>query len=158
MPFPKYAVSSFKGPFVYSQEETQDSWKPEGIWGEWDYSAGWIQRQAGPSLPELWSCFVSRPSPHPLNTFTDKLSRSHRVVWLWVRQWGDLSPQCLAWCFCPRPGVPAVLYSEQAVSIWSSRVAKSSMPPFWSSQHLYILKARASFKARWPGIWPRNAD
>lgn len=90
--FPKYAVSSFKGPFVYFQEETQDSWKPEGIWGEWDYSAGWIQRQAGPSLPELWSCFVSRPSPHPLNTFTDKLARSSRVIWLWVHHlhhWGD---------------------------------------------------------------------
>lgn len=64
MPFPKYAVSAFKGLFVYFQEETQDSWKPEGVWGEWDYSDGCMQRQAGPSLLEPWSCSVSEPGPH----------------------------------------------------------------------------------------------
>lgn len=46
--------------------------------------------------------------------------------------WHDASP--------PHPRVLAVLHSEQAVSIWSSRVAKSSIPPFWSSQHLYLSK------------------
>lgn len=36
------------------------------------------------------------------------------------------------------PRVRAFLHSEQAVSIWSSKVAKSNLPPFWVSQHLYF--------------------
>lgn len=107
MPFPKYAVSPFKGLFVYFQEETQDSWKPEGVWGEWDYSDGCMQRQAGPSLPEPWSCSVSEPGPHPLTTFTTKPARTHRVIWLWVHQHAAGLHQG-SWKHAPycRPGFP----------------------------------------------------
>lgn len=36
------------------------------------------------------------------------------------------------------PRVRASLHSEQAVSVWSSKVAKGNLPPFWVSQHLYF--------------------
>lgn len=115
---------------------------------------------AKPGLPCLNFEAVLSPDPALIHS-THSLTNSHAHTGSSDCEYAS-EVTCLpsAWhgASAPRPGVPAVLYSEQAVSIWSSKVAKSSMPPFWSSQHLYILKARASFKARWPGIWPRNAD
>lgn len=46
------------------------------------------------------------------------------------------------------PWVLAFLLSEQAVCIWSSQAAKSNVPPFSFSQHLYVFKARVYLKAR----------
>lgn len=91
-------------------------------------------------------CLQTQPSStQHIHWQTLTLTPGHLIVSTAARWW------CLpkAWRGAsPHPRVLAVLHSEQAVSIWSSKVAKSSMPPFWSNQHLYIFKAREYFKAR----------
>lgn len=141
MPFPEYAASSFKGLFVCFQEETQDSWKTEGVWGEWDYADGCIQRQVGPSLPELWNCPISEPSSHLFITFINKPTRAHRVTWLWVQS-------CIIWVVIILKHVlPSVIpYCHQGGHITCLPRCWIRLLTFFQSVCEYFIKMTLSFK------------
>ena len=97
-------------------------------------------------------CLQTRPSStQHIHWQTLTLTPGHLIVSTPGRWW------CLrgAWSML-LPWVLAFLHTEQAVSIWSSKVAKRNLPPFWFRQHLYFQSW--SVKTRWPAIWPQKAD
>ena len=82
-------------------------------------------------------CLQAQPSStQHIHWQTRTLIPGHLTVSTPLTHWSDGVFTVLGAGFSPR--VRAFLHSEQAVSIWSSKVAKSNSPPFWVSQHLYF--------------------
>lgn len=82
-------------------------------------------------------CLQAQPSStQHIHWQTRTLIPGHLTVSTPLTPWGDGVFTVLGAGFSP--WVPAFLHSEQAVSIWPSKVAKSNLPPFWVSQHLYF--------------------
>ncbi|EDM11185.1 zinc finger and BTB domain containing 20 (predicted), isoform CRA_d [Rattus norvegicus] len=88
---------------------------------------------AKPGLPCLNFEAVLSPDPALIHS-THSLTNSHAHTGSSDCEYSSevtVSSQSLAPCSPhPHPRVLAVLHSEQAVSFWPSKVAKSSTPPF----------------------------